>query len=262
MKCSRFLLSLAIVLLTVALIYCGIWYQRFSQLATQYVEHHYDFNTQKIRYSLVPSPPDYWVPLQKLDPLAYGAITISEDWNFYHHPGIDTKQIKKAIWAFAEGQRLRGASTITQQLIKNIYLDQQRSWLRKAKEALLALAIEKVLGKQRILEVYLNIIEYGEGVYGITKASLFYFQKSPENLTVREGAFLAILLPSPKKYSQSFRNQELSEFASQSINEVLKKMKVAGQLSDQEFISATKNIFSWENRSFITDDPQYFDLNQ
>ena len=262
MKGFKLFLLLTVIFLGVIVFYGGVWFYQFSPLNSHYVEHHYDSSSQKVRYSLISSSPDYWVSLQKLDKRAYGAIVISEDWGFYQHYGLDMAQIQEALFSFLRGERLRGASTITQQLVKNIYLEQERSWLRKGKEALLAIIIERVLSKEKILEIYLNIIEYGQGIYGISNASLFYFQKFPENLTPREGAFLAMLLPSPKKYSQSFRNQELSVFASQSIDEILKKMKVAGHLSPEELMSARKNIFSWENRSFFTDDPQYFDLNE
>ena len=262
MKGYKLFFLLTVVFLGPILFYGRIWFFQFSRLNSHYVEHHYDSLDQKVHYSLVPSRPDYWVSLKKLDKRSYGAIVISEDWRFYEHYGFDIAQIKKAIFSSLEGRKLRGASTITQQLVKNIYLGQERSWLRKGKEALLAIIIEQVLSKERILEIYLNIIEYGQGIYGIYNASLFYFQKFPQKLSSREGAFLAMLLPSPKKYSQSFRNQELSTFASQSIDEILRKMKISGHLSSEEFMSATKNIFAWENRSFLTDDPQYFDLNQ
>ena len=258
---QRVWLTLVILLAAISL-YGGIWCYRFSQLATQYVEHRYDSKTKKVYYTFVSSPPAYWAPLSGLDQKAYGAIVISEDWGFYGHFGIDFWQIKDALWSFiSRREKLRGASTITQQLIKNIYLTHERSLWRKAKEAFLALLVERVLSKKKILELYLNVIEYGKGVYGISNASMRYFGKPARNLTVREGAFLAVLLPDPKRYSQSFRKRELSKFITEGIQDVLKKMKVAGYLSEQELEVAIKNIFSWETRSFSMDDSQYFDLN-
>ena len=214
MKGFKIFFLFAVLSLGAFLFYGGVWFFRFSRLNSHYVAHHYDSLGEKVRYSFVSFRPDYWVSLKKLDRRAYGAIVISEDWRFYEHYGFDIEQIQKAIFSSLEGGKLRGASTITQQLVKNIYLGQERTWLRKGKEAILAIIIEQALSKERILEIYLNIIEYGRGIYGISNASLFYFQKFPQKLSSREGAFLAMLLPSPKKYSQSFRNQELSTFAS------------------------------------------------
>ena len=251
------------VLACLLLVYSGIWYYKLSKLNTQYVEYDYNAETKRARYAVVAGRPSHWISIEELDKKAYGAIIVSEDWRFFQHPGIDMAQIRNAfLSSVKKGERLRGASTITQQVVKNIYLSHKRSWTRKLKEAFLALIMERALGKQRILEIYLNVIEYGEGVYGIANASLHYFQRWPENLTPREGAFLAVLLPSPKKYSQSFREKELSKFITESIHAVLGKMKVAKFLTEEEYEAATKNFFSWENRSFTLDDPQYFDLNQ
>ena len=232
--------ALALLLLGLA-IYGAVWYQRFSPLATQYVQYHYNSATGQVRYSFTAARPGHWVALKALDKRVYGAIVVSEDWAFYLHSGLDLQQIRRALWDFFKGEKLRGASTITQQLIKNIYLRGDSNWVRKFKEALLAPIAERVLSKHKILEIYLNIIEYGEGIYGLSNASLYYFQKFPENLTAREGAFLAVLLPNPKKYSQSFLKGETSEFITEGVGEVLEKMQMAGYLSAEEFEQATDN---------------------
>ena len=247
-------MGLVLSILVGSSLYTVHWYRKFRQLSSHYIEHRYDAKTKKVSYTLTPTPPHYWTFLAELSQKSYGAILISEDWGFYQHYGIDLAQMWQAILDFLRGEKLRGASTITQQLIKNIYLTPQKSWQRKAHEAILALIMERALSKEKILENYLNIIEYGEGLYGIARACELYFKKYPQSITVREGAFLAMLLPSPKKYSASFKNRTLSPFASQSIDETLQKMKLANYLSAQELLQAQGDTFSWETPSWIEED--------
>ena len=245
-----------------AALWAGGWYYRFSKLENLCIEHRYDSATGKVAYSFSKTPPGYWIFLKDLDKKSYGGIVISEDWGFYQHHGIDAGQMKDALFSFIkQGNKLRGASTITQQLVKNIYLTPRRSWWRKGQEILLALLIDKALSKEKILELYLNVIEYGRGVYGISNAAFYYFKKSPHDLTPREGAFLAVLLPSPKKYSQSFREQKLSKFITTGIYDVLSKMKIAGYLSEEEYVAASNDFFFWEDSSFSLDDSQYLYFN-
>ena len=163
------------------------------------------------------------------------AILISEDWAFYSHPGYDESQIREAIEESIESGKLkRGASTITQQVVKNVYLSQEKSIIRKIREIWLATKIEKVLGKKRIFEIYLNIAEWGEGVFGIRDASRRYFNKSPSELSAKEGAFLAMLLPSPKKYSVSYRKKTLTRYARRIIHSILNKMVSANILTPEQ----------------------------
>ena len=127
------------------------------------------------------------------------AVIAAEDQRFAHHFGIDLKSISDALDSASGGARLRGASTITQQTAKNLYLWPGRSLLRKGLEAWLALNLELYLPKRRILEIYLNIIELGPGVYGVPAAAAFYFGKSPGELTARDAALLAAVLPNPHR---------------------------------------------------------------
>jgi len=106
--------------------------------------------------------------------------------------------------------------------------------------------MERNLSKEKILETYLNIAEFGPGIYGIKAASEYYFKKSPKSLTPREGAFLAMLLPSPEKYGQSFRERELTEFAEKSVENILEKMVQAKFLKEEQLESSKKEVFSWE----------------
>jgi len=181
------------------------------------------------------SRPASWVNLEGISRSAQMAILISEDWAFYSHPGYDEKQIKDAIEESIESGKLkRGASTITQQVVKNVYLSQEKSLIRKARELWLATKIEKVLGKKRILEIYLNIAEWGEGIFGIGRASQYYFHKNPSELTAKEGAFLAMLLPSPKKYGVSFRKGELTRYARKTVRSILSKLVSARVLTPEQ----------------------------
>src|SRR5262249_54105904 len=132
------------------------------------------------------------------------ALLLSEDAGFFGHPGIDVAEIPVA-WAQNEerGERARGASTITQQLVKNLFLHKDKSYGRKLTEAALALMLDAALPKQRILEIYLNVIEWGPDLYGLGPAAAHYFGKTPAALTPKETAFLVCLIPSPVRYHQA-----------------------------------------------------------
>lgn len=128
------------------------------------------------------------------------AVIASEDQNFFNHNGFDYKAIEKAVKHNNAGKKLRGGSTISQQTAKNIFLWQGRSWVRKGFEAVYTFIIELVWSKDIILERYLNSIEMGRGVFGVEAASQYYFNKKSKNLTKSEAAWIATILPNPKKY--------------------------------------------------------------
>jgi monofunctional biosynthetic peptidoglycan transglycosylase len=129
------------------------------------------------------------------------AVTASEDDRFYLHWGIDVVEIRKALDKAERGGRLRGASTITQQVAKNIFLWEGRSLVRKGYEAYLTVVLEVCLSKERILDLYLNLAEWGDGVFGAEMAAQRHFKKSAKNLTQGEAARLAAVLPSPIRWS-------------------------------------------------------------
>ncbi len=135
-----------------------------------------------------------WADIGTAMPLA---VVASEDQRFADHFGVDLKSIKKSLDEAEGGGRLRGASTISQQLVKNLFLSPSRSLVRKSVEAYLSVVIEICLPKRRILEIYLNIVELGPGAYGVGAASLRYFGKPPASLTDAEAALLAAVLPNP-----------------------------------------------------------------
>ncbi|MBK8952764.1 MAG: monofunctional biosynthetic peptidoglycan transglycosylase [Chitinophagaceae bacterium] len=142
-----------------------------------------------------------YIDRSDISPEARLAVIASEDQLFPDHSGFDWKSIKKAR-AYNEKKpgRIRGASTISQQVAKNVFLWQGRSWVRKGLEVYFTFMIEKIWGKKRILEVYLNVIETGDGIFGIERAANIYFNKPAKNLTRQEAAMIAACLPNPKRY--------------------------------------------------------------
>lgn len=142
-----------------------------------------------------------WVSLDEMSPLLAKAVIASEDQKFNDHHGFDFESIKKAYADNKNGKKIKGGSTISQQTAKNTFLWQGRSYLRKGLEAYFTVLIELIWGKKRIMEVYLNIAEVGNGIYGVEAASQKYFGKSAKNVNKQEAAAIAAVLPSPKKYS-------------------------------------------------------------
>ncbi len=190
--------------------------------------------------------PKSWVSLNQISSYGRWAIILSEDWAFYQHEGVDIEQMKVAFAEMLDGSRFRGASTITQQMVKNVYLSESRTLWRKLHEIILAFKVEKVLSKARILEIYFNCIEYGPGIYGIKNASYHYFKKHPSSLSPREAAFLAMLLPSPKRYYVSFKKRRLTKFAQIRIKAVLTKMRMGKIISPEQYESELGRKFNWE----------------
>ena len=143
-----------------------------------------------------------WVPLSKISSYLAKAVLIAEDDKFWKHEGFDYEAIQKAIEKDLKAKKYKvGASTITQQLVKNLYLSPEKSLTRKISEALITWRMEKVLPKKRILELYLNVVEWGEGIFGVEAASRYYFGKPSSQLTPQEAARLASVLPNPRKYN-------------------------------------------------------------
>ncbi|MBR0494443.1 MAG: monofunctional biosynthetic peptidoglycan transglycosylase [Muribaculaceae bacterium] len=138
-----------------------------------------------------------WIPLDRISHNLPQAVMASEDNLFLKHSGFDLEQIQKAQLEAQEGKRQRGASTISQQTARNVFLWQQRSWLRKGLEAYFTFLIEKIWGKERIMEVYLNSIEMGRGIYGADAVARINFNTTPDRLTRDQCAYIAVSLPNP-----------------------------------------------------------------
>ncbi|OWY02901.1 monofunctional biosynthetic peptidoglycan transglycosylase [Thioclava sp. F1Mire-8] len=150
-----------------------------------------------------------WVPLEDIAPVLARSVVAAEDANFCNHWGFDMRAIRKAIDDGAN----RGASTITQQTVKNVFLWQGRSWLRKALEASMTPLAEAIWGKRRILEIYLNVAEFDEGAFGVDAAAHRYFRSTPDKLSARQSALIAGVLPDPKDRSAAKPGSFLSRRA-------------------------------------------------
>jgi monofunctional biosynthetic peptidoglycan transglycosylase len=180
-----------------------------------------------------------WVGLPSISKHAVAAVLVSEDAGFYGHEGVETEQVRKALEEALEKGRLgRGASTITQQLAKNLWLSTDRSLLRKAKELVLAHRLEEALTKKRILTIYLNVAEWGQGVYGIEAGAREHFGVSASQLTVAQGAILAAMLPAPRKRSPSSGSRALWKRA----HWIVEQLASVNRISAAEAAQAREDI--------------------
>lgn len=168
-----------------------------------------------------------WVPLTQISRHVLQAAVASEDQKFLQHSGFDMKAIEKAFIYNSKGKKVRGASTISQQTAKNVFLWSGRSWLRKGLETGLTLFIEAAWGKSRILEVYLNSIEFGPGVFGVEAAAQRYFATSAAKLTRQQAALLVTVLPNPHR----FLLQRPSPYMVKRQQWVLKQMRQLSSVS-------------------------------
>jgi monofunctional biosynthetic peptidoglycan transglycosylase len=143
-----------------------------------------------------------WLPLAQVPRQQIRYLWASEDQRFFIHDGIDFEEIDQALAESKKtGRKPRGGSTITQQCARSLFLWQGRSWVRKALEAYYTVVMERLLGKRRILELYVNVIEFGEGIYGVKAAAETYYRKPPSQLTHAQMAMLAAILPNPKEWN-------------------------------------------------------------
>jgi monofunctional glycosyltransferase len=205
---------------------------------------------------LCDSSPNF-APFERISPYVIGAVIMSEDAAFFSHQGLDYDEIKESIKKdLSEYRFARGASTITQQLAKNVFLKSEKSVVRKLSEVYLALQIEKILSKRRILTLYLNVVEFGPNIYGIKQASRHYFKREPDELTPEQAAFLAFLLPNPKKYRQSFDKKQLTPFANKMVRTILRKMQLGRKITPEEYEAAVARVplFPWDG-SVTAPDP-------
>lgn len=180
-----------------------------------------------------------FIRLSDVPPLFLRTLLISEDAGFYGHPGIDVAEIPHA-WAtnVERGTSARGASTITQQLVKNLFLSSDKSYGRKLEEAALALLVDAGLPKERILEIYVNVIEWGPSLYGLVPAARHYFGKTPGELTPREMVFLICLIPSPVRYHQAHAAGRVGPGMDQLMANLLAKLRSVDALTDDAYFDA------------------------
>ena len=178
------------------------------------------FSGEKIKFS------KDWTSLENISPVMPLAVIAAEDQKFEEHFGFDLEAIKKAgkYNDKHQGKRKKGASTISQQTAKNLFLWPSRSWIRKGFEVYFTFLIEILWSKKRIMEVYLNIIETGDGIYGVEEASQYYFKKSSSKLNIREAARIAAILPNPRVWNPVRPNARISR-KSQRIVHFMGRMK-------------------------------------
>jgi monofunctional biosynthetic peptidoglycan transglycosylase len=162
----------------------------------RYREKEWERKGKKYRISQV------WVPLSRVSPYLIKAVLIAEDDKFWKHEGFDYDAMQKAMEKDIKEKKFKlGGSTVSQQLAKNLYLSPAKNPFRKIAEAVITWRMEKILSKKRILELYLNVIEWGEGIFGVEAASRHYFGKAAADLSAEEAARLAAVLPNPRKYN-------------------------------------------------------------
>jgi monofunctional biosynthetic peptidoglycan transglycosylase len=154
-----------------------------------------------------------FVPLSRISPNLVSAVIAAEDGKFCSHYGVDWESLYQVVESAADGDESRGASTISMQLTKNLFLWHGQSYLRKAVEIPLSIALDTVWGKRRVMQSYLNVAEFGRGVFGAEAAARRYFGKSAARLTPREAALLAATLPSPKKRNPARPSAYVSSYA-------------------------------------------------
>ncbi len=183
-----------------------------------------------------PNNPAY-LPLAELPRPLVRAVLRSEDAAFWTHRGFDFDSLRGILLAPAD-DKVRGGSTLTQQLAKNLFLSREKTYARKVKEAFLTLGLEASVPKERLLEVYFNIIEWGPGLYGIGEAARHYFGKDARELSIRESAFLATIIPNPVRYHVYCSRGALSDIWTKHVNELLAVLYEGGDLTDTEYQEA------------------------
>lgn len=176
-----------------------------------------------------------WVSVKSVSRHLLHAIVVAEDAKFYQHHGFDFEAIRKA---YALNQRkgkfMRGGSTISQQVVKMAFLSREKTYLRKAREAVGTVLMELLLPKDKILEWYINLTEFGGGIYGVKQAGHYYFKTRPELLTTEQSIHLALVIPSPNKWSKGLRAKSLTPFGHRRFSRIVSNLSKAGYISDTE----------------------------
>jgi hypothetical protein len=180
-----------------------------------------------------------WTTFEELPYLMRRCILVAEDSTFFFHRGIELEEMRSAIQSAIEtGEKARGGSTLTQQLVKNLFLSRDRTALRKLQELLLTFYLESTMKKEYLLELYVNLIEWGPNIYGIHDAAMHYFGKPPKKLTPKEMAYLATIIPGPLLYHRHYERGRVSSRTVGRVHGLLERLNRLGQLSDAELAAA------------------------
>jgi len=191
--------GLALAFLVAQLWFYGhiVYWSRYAPASTAFMDRSLDVLQEKDPRARLKHQ---WLPYERISVNLKRAVVAAEDARFLDHEGFDWEMIQKAMARNEKrGRVIAGASTISQQLAKNLFLSSERSWLRKGQEAIITWMLEDVLSKRRILELYLNVAEWGDGIFGAEAAARHHFEKSVAELTDEEAALLAAMLPSPRR---------------------------------------------------------------
>ncbi|RSZ56508.1 monofunctional biosynthetic peptidoglycan transglycosylase [Massilia atriviolacea] len=176
------------------------WYAQFNPSSTNMMDDQLALMREKKPRAVLQHQ---WVPYERISENLKRAVIASEDANFSEHDGVDWEALQKAYERNNRRHKVvGGGSTITQQLAKNLFLTGSRSYLRKGQELIIAFMLETVMSKQRILEIYLNVAEFGRGIFGAEAAARYYYRTTAANLGVAQAAKLAVMLPNPRYYDK------------------------------------------------------------
>ena len=189
--------TLVVAVISIQLWFLGhiVYWSSYNPSSTAFMDRHLERPGARLRHN--------WVPYSRISEHLKRAVVAAEDAKFLDHEGFDWEAIQKAIEKNERrGRVVAGASTITQQLAKNLFLSGSRSWLRKAQEAVITWMMERTMSKRRILELYLNVAEWGEGIFGAEAAARYHFGIAAAGLGPEQSAWLAAILPSPKRYER------------------------------------------------------------
>ena len=174
-----------------------------------------------------------WISIDKVSRHIVNAVVVAEDGKFYSHHGFDFEAIRKAIELNRKkGRYVRGASTISQQVIKMTFLSREKTITRKAREAAGTILMELFLPKDKILEWYINLCEFGGGIYGVKPAGMYYFRTRPELLTIEQAVHLAVVIPSPNKWSKGLRSKSLTPFGQRRFARIVNNLFLAGYITE------------------------------
>ncbi len=254
MKLIKWLVVIVLGSIALYIIYIGIALYRLPAVTTL-ADRRMNMTIQvkdwqgKLHPFVVGPQNRWWTPSNSIPSEMEWAVIVAEDANFYRHEGVDVRAIKDAIKYDLEKKSLaRGASTITQQTAKNIFLSREKTLNRKFQEIYLAKRMEQLLSKGRILELYLNIIELGPMVYGIGHGAHYYFDKPASSLTPRESAFLAAMLPGPQKVYNPYRHLDHVLKRSDMVLRLLRQKGVLTEGEYRQALAETPNISGMQKK--------------
>ncbi len=218
----------------------------FSQLRQQ-AEQRVDDKLRKSKNK------HHWVELKAVNRDLLYAVVMAEDARFYQHQGIDYNALLDAMVAnIKKGETRFGGSTLSQQTVKNLFLTQQQSYFRKLQEAVITRDLERHFSKNEIIELYLNMAEFGPDLYGVNDASRYYFNKKPADLNAAEGAWLALMLPSPRRYHYTlYQNRNVTPALKRKYQNILQGMRQSNYISAIQYRRYLRMIdkTGWPTRS-------------